>query len=207
MTQDQFLDRSKDVTRRLGFKNLKRGESLMGCEKCQGLRKGDKISKLGAIVVVSVTFEPLQRMIDEPLYGRVEAEREGFPELTGGQFVEMFCSKMNCEPSTVVTRIEFKHVPAVSVENKSAFTLLPPAKHLCQECAFEHEPEAPHNLQTLYYGVHFYLKHGRSPTWSDALAHCSDEIRTYWIVELKKKGISFPDADQIAAKKTREAVA
>jgi len=91
----------------------------------------------------------------------------------------------------------------VSGDLKSAFTLLPPAKHLCQECAFEHEPSAPHNLQTLFYGVYFNLKHGRIPTWSDALAHCSDELRNRWIVELKKKGVSFPLAEQIAAKKTR----
>ena len=43
-------------------------------------------------------------------YGHEEAIREGFPHMTGGQFVEMFCSHMKCLPGTIVTRIEFKRI-------------------------------------------------------------------------------------------------
>ena len=70
--------------------------------------------------------------------------------------------------------------------------LLPPAKHLCQQCAHNHSPEQPHNPQTLYYAVWFQQNYGRSPTWNDAMAHCSEEVRAEWIAYLTKLGID-PD--------------
>lgn len=109
LTTPQFLDLSKDVTRRLGWLNLKPGDALMACEKCQGIKPGEKLVRLGKIVVMSVRREPLQRMSADAAYGRSEAIREGFPEMSGGQFVEMFCKHMKCLPSEVVTRIEFRH--------------------------------------------------------------------------------------------------
>jgi len=94
LTTQQFRDQSKDVTRRLGWKNLKAGDQLMGCEKCQGIRPGESIVRLGAIEIISVRFEPLNRMSRwkeltnrEIGYGKTEAIREGFPNLTGDQFV------------------------------------------------------------------------------------------------------------------------
>lgn len=110
LTEEQFLDDSKTVTRRLGWKFLKPGDRLMGCRKCMGLKPGESIVRLGEIEVVSVRREPLNRMSADAAYGRAEAIREGFPEMTGGQFVEMFCEHMKATPSTVVTRIEFRHI-------------------------------------------------------------------------------------------------
>lgn len=51
------------------------------------------------------------------------------------------------------------------------WTLLPAAPGACQTCATEHPPNAPHNLQSLYYGVRFKGLHGRDPTWFDCFAH------------------------------------
>lgn len=110
LTDAQFLDITKDVTRRLGWKFLKPGDRLMGCRKCMGLKPGEKIVRLGDIEVVSVRLEPLNRMSADAAYGHAEAIREGFPEMTGGQFVEMFCSHMAVKPAIIITRIEFKHV-------------------------------------------------------------------------------------------------
>lgn len=110
LTEEQFLDGSKDVTRRLGWKFLKPGDRLMGCRKCMGLKPGESIVRLGEIEVVSVRLEPLNRMSADAAYGHAEAIREGFPDMTGGQFVEMFTSHMKATPATVITRIEFKHV-------------------------------------------------------------------------------------------------
>lgn len=59
----------------------------------------------------------------------------------------------------------------------------------CQICATKHEPEQPHNQQSLAYQYKFYDENGRWPTWADAMAHCSDEIRDYWTRELEKRGI------------------
>ena len=42
----------------------------------------------------------------------------------------------------------------------------------CPECAVKHDPEQPHNRDSLAYQYKFYDQHGRWPTWSDAMAHC-----------------------------------
>jgi hypothetical protein len=42
MTTEQFRTGQKTVTLRLGWVNLKPGDVLMGVEKCQGLRKGER---------------------------------------------------------------------------------------------------------------------------------------------------------------------
>jgi len=63
--------------------------------------------------------------------------------------------------------------------------LLPPQPGTCPECAVVHEPEMPHDKQSLYYQTQFYLRHGRWPTWEDAVAHCSDEMKWLWREELR----------------------
>ena len=59
----------------------------------------------------------------------------------------------------------------------------------CGECATKHEPEMPHNQQSLAYQYHFYADHGRWPTWDDAMSHCTDEMKSYWRKSLAEKGI------------------
>ncbi len=68
-----------------------------------------------------------------------------------------------------------------------AWNLMPPAPGKCQICAVDHEPEAPHNKDSLYYQMAFNGIVGRSPTWADAMAHCSDHVRKLWTAELKKR--------------------
>jgi hypothetical protein len=83
-----------------------------------GLQPGEKIVRLGEIEVVSVRREPLNRMgryseiaNREIGYGKTEAIREGFPNLTGDQFITMFRLHMKVRrPDTEVTRIEFKRI-------------------------------------------------------------------------------------------------
>ena len=65
------------------------------------------------------------------------------------------------------------------------FNLLLPRPDVCQECAVDHKPEEPHNVLSLYYRVKFKMDHDRYPTWEDAIAHCSEEIKEIWKVELK----------------------
>jgi hypothetical protein len=47
----------------------------------------------------------------------------------------------------------------------------------------------PHNQQSLYWQYWFYGQHGRWPTWADAMAHCSEATKAFWISELKRYGI------------------
>ena len=82
----------------------------MACRKCQGLKPGEKLVKLGEIEVVSVRREPLSAMMGDPIYGKSEAIREGFPGMSGAKFVAMFCRHMRVFYYTPITRIEFKRI-------------------------------------------------------------------------------------------------
>jgi hypothetical protein len=108
LTTDQFRQQTKTVTRRLKWLNVKVGDQLMGCVKCQGIKPGEKIERLGLIVVTEVRRERLDCMLQEP-YGSEEATLEGFPGMTGADFVSMFCKHMGVRPDEMVTRIEFKY--------------------------------------------------------------------------------------------------
>ena len=115
LTKKQYIDGSKDVTRRLGWLTLKRGDSIMGVEKGMGLKPGEQIVRLGASTIISVRREPLSRMIDDVDYGFEEVRREGFADYPVLQYprewVKWFCSThKGCTPETVITRIEFKRV-------------------------------------------------------------------------------------------------
>lgn len=115
LTTHQFRDRSKTVTRRIGWTKLKPGDLLMGVVKGMGLKPGEKVERLGAIRVVSVRQEELQAMTRDLDYGFKETTLEGYPAGTvkhyPSAFVEFFCaSHKGCTPSTLVTRIEFEYV-------------------------------------------------------------------------------------------------
>jgi len=109
LTTAQIRNRTKRVTRRIGWQNLKVGDHLQACVKCQGLKPGEHPIKLAEILVVNVRREPLARMFDEP-YGTSEAKLEGFPHLTGEGFARMFAEEMQCFFGADVTRIEFEYL-------------------------------------------------------------------------------------------------
>lgn len=104
LTTEQFKNKTKTVTRRLGWEFLKVGDILNGCEKCQGLRRGEKVKKLGRIRVVSTRWEPLSNITD------ADCAREGFPDMTAFDFVKFFCDHNKCQAWTFVNRIEFEYL-------------------------------------------------------------------------------------------------
>ena len=112
-TTQQIQDRSKTVTRRLGWLRLKPGDRIAACKKCMGLKKGEKVERLAELRIVSVRREPLCYILDQ---GFAECAREGFPHMEPEQFVGFFCRyHRGCEPSTEITRIEFEYCdPEVS---------------------------------------------------------------------------------------------
>jgi len=110
MTTEQFKNRTKTVTRRLGWKSLKPGQHLMGCKKCMGLEAGEKIERLGEIRVISARQERLAAITDE------DCVKEGFPTMTGLEFCDMFSREMHCNFTTVVTRIEFEHIWSIPAD-------------------------------------------------------------------------------------------
>ncbi len=105
LTTEQIRNRTKTVTRRIGWQNLKPGTLLQGVVKGMGLKKGESPEKLAVIVVTSVRRERLCRM------KAGDTAREGFPEMKWFEFVRMFCKHMGCLDSDEVTRIEFRYVP------------------------------------------------------------------------------------------------
>ena len=63
--------------------------------------------------------------------------------------------------------------------------ILPPSPNCCQICGVNHVPEDPHDPESLYYQMSFYLKHNRFPTWEDAMAHCTGLMKDLWRNEIK----------------------
>lgn len=104
MTTNQVNERSKDVTRRFGWWFLKPGDTIQAVEKAMGLKKGEKVQRLGLIEVVSTRSEPLSAITQDDVI------REGFPAWTPEQFIQMLVDHYRVDPSREVNRIEFRYV-------------------------------------------------------------------------------------------------
>jgi len=104
LTTGQIRTRSKTVTRRLGWWDILPGEIVNACVKCQGLKKGERIDVLGQIRILSTRMEPLDYITAQDLI------REGFPDSTCADFINMFIKANRCGPKTTVNRIEFEYI-------------------------------------------------------------------------------------------------
>lgn len=110
-TTEQVRNRSKTVTRRLGWwedKNgrrmVKAGDTLTLCEKVMG-RKGEPLVRLCDVEVVRVTRERLS------FINLSDVRREGFGGWLPEEFVAFFCETFKVTPETMVTRIEWRYLP------------------------------------------------------------------------------------------------
>ena len=63
----------------------------------------------------------------------------------------------------------------------------------CPTCAVKHDPGMPHNRDSLAYQYKFYDEHGRWPTWADAMAHCTPEVKAYWVDALTARGVNVEE--------------
>jgi hypothetical protein len=121
LTEAAVRDRTKTVTRRLGWLFLKPGDRLTLCRKAMGRFHGqsdgtlEPLVRIADVEVVSVRRERLNAIEAE------DVEREGFK--TGrwivdpaAWFVAFFCEHMRCTPDTEVTRIEWRYLPAATRE-------------------------------------------------------------------------------------------
>lgn len=115
LTVPQIQAGTKDVTRRMGWLQLKPGELFLPVRKCMGLKPGEKIEPIrGPLRVANVRRKFLRRMTDDIDYGFDEVRREGFADHPifrfSSEWVAMFCSThKGCEPGSFVTRIEFAY--------------------------------------------------------------------------------------------------
>src|SRR5688572_9288277 len=107
LTTPQILTRAKTVTRRTGWANAQVGWVVQPIEKGQGLKKGETVRKLnGPIRFTAVSREVLSDITPADVF------REGFPQMTVHEFVEMFKRHNGGLKNQIVTRIAFEYVDA-----------------------------------------------------------------------------------------------
>ena len=104
LTASQIRARTKDVTRRLGWWNLKPGDIINAVVQCRGLKKGEKVQHLGKIKIISTRRESLDHI------DAIELIREGFPGMLPPTFIMLFCEANHCSIYENVTRIEFEYM-------------------------------------------------------------------------------------------------
>lgn len=110
LTVEQARNKTKIVTRRLGWGFLKLGDIIQQVVKTNGLQKGEKVEKIHLIEVIYTRIEPLNKMVYDSVYGYHECILEGFPGYTPDEFVAMFCKHYCCDPATPVNRISFRYI-------------------------------------------------------------------------------------------------
>lgn len=112
LTEPQVRDRTKTVTRRTGWQNLRAGERITLCRKVMGRRHKDgtvePLVRIVDVEVLAVRRERLDTITTE------EAIAEGFPDMTPAQFVEFFCAThKGCRPDSPVTRMQWRYLAPV----------------------------------------------------------------------------------------------
>jgi len=110
MTTDQIRQGTKTVTRRFGWWFLKPGDLVLPVEKARGVRKEDLKVIRGPLRVVSVRKEQLNAITAD------DCVREGYPESSPQDFVEMLCGHYGCEADKECNRIEFEYTDGEGTE-------------------------------------------------------------------------------------------
>lgn len=104
LTTDQILNRTKTVTRRNGWWFLKPADVVNAVEKAMGLKKGEKVKRICEIRIISTWAEPLNAITGD------DVEKEGFPDWTPQEFIEMYSKHNRCLDTDPVNRIEFEYI-------------------------------------------------------------------------------------------------
>lgn len=116
-TEQAVLDRSKTVTRRLGWLHAKPGDRLTLCRKVMGRKPGEPLVRLVDVEVVTVTRERLDTITAD------DVAREGFPGMTPAEFIDrFFVQAQGIGPDQPVTRIEWRYLddPTTGLTARSA---------------------------------------------------------------------------------------
>ena len=104
LTIEQFRGGTKTVTRRQGWKFLKKGDIVMGVEKGMGIKKGEKVKELHQIEILSIYPERIELISVEDVVS------EGFPDGDQDAFIRLYCKANKVQPHSFCNRIEFKHL-------------------------------------------------------------------------------------------------
>lgn len=112
-TEQAVRDRTKTVTRRKGWRDLKAGTRLTLCRKVMGRRQGEPLVRIVDVEVVSVRREILKTITPE------DVAREGFPGMHPLDFVHrFFVEAQGMQADDEVTRIEWRYLDSVSPEDR-----------------------------------------------------------------------------------------
>ena len=104
-TTQQMRDKTKTVTRRNGWWFLKPGDLVNAVEKAMGLKKGEKIKRIGQIRIIRTEKVPVKQIDHQDLI------KEGLPHMSPEEFITFFCkSHRGCDEETIINRIEFEHL-------------------------------------------------------------------------------------------------
>lgn len=79
-----------------------------------------------------------------------------------------------------------------------------PKDGACPVCGELHGLQEPHNKNSLLYQHHFRKKHGRYPTWEDAMCHCSMTVKKRFCERLKRNGVEVDVDKLLRGLKTRD---
>lgn len=105
LTEQQVRDRTKTVTRRVGWRMLRVGDRLTLCKKVMGRRRGEPLDRITDVEVTGIRRERLDAITPDDITA------EGFPNLTPGEFIAFFCNThRGCTPETEITRIEWRYL-------------------------------------------------------------------------------------------------
>jgi hypothetical protein len=110
LTTGKFLDGTKTVTRRIGWRFAEPGMRLRAVRQAQGLSRGEKAETLGYIELVDVRDERIDKLLDNRDYGTEEMIKEGFSNWSPREFVHFFCAIHDIKPDAFVRRLEFKRI-------------------------------------------------------------------------------------------------
>jgi hypothetical protein len=133
----------------------------------------------------------------EPEIGSGKPDKFGCGGAGCGDLTCAYCCQDFADPEDVGGVDHEADTEEMEVVKATPMTLLPPHPSKCQECAVDHDPKDPHNQESLYYQTKFHMRHGRSPTWTDAMAHCDEATKKNWREELvglmKEHGLDVPE--------------
>lgn len=106
LTTEQVRNQTKTVTRRFGWWFLRPGDVVQPILKGMGLKKGEKVQKIGQpIQIVSTRRELVGDVTD------AECVREGFSEMSRGEFIRLLTADFSkATGTTPVNRIEFEYL-------------------------------------------------------------------------------------------------
>jgi hypothetical protein len=118
LTEAAVLNRTKTVTRRLGWRTLEPGDRLTLCRKVMGRKRPDgTVEPLVRLAEVEVAHVWRERLDSIDTY---DVGREGFPDMDAAEFVAFFCKHMSCGPEDYVTRIEWRYLDDDRSSEKTA---------------------------------------------------------------------------------------